>query len=73
MITQQLEVQKLDEDRKAIIQWLSTADPSVNFHAACRKCQPETGKWLINRPDFKEWTVVPNSFCWLYGIRECEL
>ena len=63
----------LKEDREAIIHWLSTTDPSVNFHASCRKCQPETGQWLINRPDFKYWRGVSNSFLWLYGIRELSL
>jgi hypothetical protein len=69
-IKNQLDSQKSDENREAIIRWLSTTDPSVNFHASRRKCQPETGIWLINRADFKNWKVSPNSFLWLYGIRE---
>ncbi|KAH8792864.1 hypothetical protein F5882DRAFT_516605 [Hyaloscypha sp. PMI_1271] len=67
-IKNHLESQKLDEDRESIIKWLSTTDPSVNFHASCRKCQPETGQWLITRPDFKYWREFPNSFLWLSTI-----
>ena len=67
---QQFEAQTIDDDREAIIQWLSTTDPSVNHHAACQKCQPETGKWLVDRADFKEWKAAQNSLLWLYGIRE---
>jgi ankyrin repeat domain-containing protein 50 len=65
----ELEAQQIDADREAIIHWLSTTDPSVNFHASCKKCQPETGTWLLDRRDFKEWTVSQNSLLWIHGIR----
>jgi ankyrin repeat domain-containing protein 50 len=72
-IKYQLEAQKTDGDRVAIIYWLSTTDPSVNFHASCKKCQPETGKWVVDRGDFNEWRVSRNSFLWIHGIRKCLL
>jgi hypothetical protein len=65
-----LENQKVNEEREAIIRWLSTTDPSANFHASRKKCQSETGQWLINRADFEDWKMSPNSLLWLYGIRE---
>ncbi|KAE9371255.1 hypothetical protein N431DRAFT_376754 [Stipitochalara longipes BDJ] len=70
-IKNHLEAQKTDKERELIIRWLSTTDPSVNFDASCRKCQPETGQWLINRAEFKDWRASPNSFLWLYGIPGC--
>ena len=66
----QLETQKFDGEREAMIHWLATTDPSTNYHASCKKCQPETGKWFSERNDFKEWGVTPNSLLWIYGIRE---
>lgn len=68
-IKYELEAQKINVDRGAIIRWLSTSDPSVNFHASCEKCQPETGTWLLDRRDFKEWRTSQNSLLWIHGIR----
>lgn len=69
-IKHQIETQKLDDDQQAIVDWLSTTDPSINYHASCKKCQPETGRWLIDQKNFQEWQHAPNSFLWLFGIRE---
>lgn len=52
-----------------IMQWLSKADPSSNHHSACKKHQPGTGEWLINRTDFEEWKKTPGLLLWLHGIR----
>ncbi|CZR54758.1 uncharacterized protein PAC_04642 [Phialocephala subalpina] len=68
-IKDELKAQKIDVDREAIIHWLSTSDPSVNFHTSCKKCQPKTGTWLLNRRDFKEWRVSQNSLLWIHGIQ----
>jgi hypothetical protein len=69
-ITHQLESQKLDTDREAIIQWLSSTDPSTNHQAACKKAQPGTGKWLLDHKDFQHWRSTPNSRLWVHGIRK---
>jgi ankyrin repeat domain-containing protein 50 len=69
-ITQQLDAKKLDDDREAIIRWLSTTDPSTNFHAARKKCQPGSGRWLLERDEFKSWQAAQNTLLWLHGIRE---
>ncbi|KAN0115502.1 hypothetical protein V8E51_005046 [Hyaloscypha variabilis] len=57
-----------DTHREALIKWLSTLDPSINYNSAREKHQPETGKWLTEESaDFKNWESAPNSFIWLNG------
>jgi hypothetical protein len=72
-ITHQLDSQKLDKDREAIIQWLSSTDPSTNHQVACKKCQTGTGRWLVDHTEFQEWRSIHNSLLWLHGIRKCSL
>jgi hypothetical protein len=60
---------RTDEYRERILRWLSTTDPSSNYHAACKKRQPATGQWLIKRPEIQEWKRTRNSLLWLHGIR----
>jgi hypothetical protein len=60
-----------DTRRAALINWLSTVDPSVNYNTAREKHQPETSKWLTQESaDFKNWESAPNSFLWLNGKGE---
>jgi hypothetical protein len=69
-ITQTLESQRIDDDRGEIIQWLSTTDPSTNYHAACQKRQPGSGRWLLESSDFKQLFITRKSILWLRGIRK---
>ncbi|KAJ6524908.1 hypothetical protein DFH09DRAFT_185693 [Mycena vulgaris] len=35
---------------------------------AANKRHAETGLWLLERPEFREWIYTPSSFLWLHGI-----
>ena len=50
---------------------MSAPDPSVNQHAASRKCQKDTGGWLLADPAYVDWRDRPNSFLWLQGFAGC--
>lgn len=50
--------------------WLSAPDVSVNFNAARRKHQPETGAWFIGGAQFSQWKDSPERVLCLYGARE---
>jgi len=54
-----------------ICTWLSTPDPSTNYHKAHKQRQAETGLWLLDGPKFKEWKQRAASRLWLYGIPGC--
>lgn len=51
--------------------WLSAPDPSVNQNAASKKCQKDTGGWLLTDPAYLDWRDRPNSFLWLQGFAGC--
>ncbi len=60
-----------DGNRAKLIQWLSAADPSINYISAREKHEAETGDWLIKEStDFKNWKNAPNSFLWVNGKGE---
>jgi hypothetical protein len=43
----------------------------MSSHAAARKkCKSMTGLWFTQGPQFEQWLNSPNSFVWIYGIRE---
>jgi hypothetical protein len=69
-LKEQVTAHQTDEYRDKVVQWLSTTDPSSNHHAACKKHQPTTGKWLLRQAQFTEWKMERNSFLWLYGKRK---
>ncbi|KAJ7478455.1 hypothetical protein FB451DRAFT_1032362, partial [Mycena latifolia] len=49
-------------------EWLKPADIAISEQDAANKCHPETGKWLLERAEFKEWIYAPRSLLWLHGI-----
>ena len=51
--------------------WLSAPDPSVNQNAASKKCQKDTGGWLLGDPVYLDWRDRPDSFLWLQGFAGC--
>ena len=59
----------LDEMKEKIRIWLAAPNPSSNHHAARREHQRETGKWLTEGSQFKNWKSLSGSFLWLHGIR----
>jgi ankyrin repeat domain-containing protein 50 len=69
-VVQKLNDQNLDDNREAILRWFFITDPSTNHNAACKKCQPGSGRWVFERPEFKQWQATGNSLLWLHGMRE---
>jgi ankyrin repeat domain-containing protein 50 len=61
------EAQK-DTQRRELLSWLSSIDPSENYNSARDRHEAETGNWLVqgNR-DFEHWETSPNSLLWLHG------
>jgi hypothetical protein len=51
-------------------QWLDATNVIASHTRARKKCQKMTGKWLLNGEQFRHWSRSPNSFLWIYGIRE---
>lgn len=69
--TEALDRAQKDVDRRnEIMAWLNKADPSSNHQAACQKHEPGTGKWIIDRKEFKDWEAGGNSILWVHGIGE---
>ncbi|EPE31376.1 ankyrin repeat protein [Glarea lozoyensis ATCC 20868] len=70
-LKENIEKQKDDSTRLKIIRWLSTTDPSSNFHSGCEGHQSTSGSWVLNHTSYKNWSQSPNSFLWLHGIPGC--
>jgi hypothetical protein len=62
---------RLSYHEKEIRDWLSAADPSINYANALEKRQKGTGLWFIEGQDFADWQTQSNSFLWLHGIPGC--
>jgi flagellar biosynthesis GTPase FlhF len=57
-----------DNEREALLRWLSTVDPSSNYNSARREHALSTSQWLVEQSsDFQKWEVDPNSLLWLHG------
>lgn len=57
-----------DTQRKGLLDWLTSIDPSENYNSARRRHKDKTGDWLIKEnEDFKQWQQNPNSLLWLHG------
>ena len=50
---------------------MSAPDPSVNQNAASKKCQKDTGGWLLTNPAYLDWRDRSDSFLWLQGFAGC--
>ena len=62
-------VLKLAGIREEIRVWLAAPNPSPNYQAARRQHQPQTGKWLTEGSDFRDWKSFSGTFLWLHGLR----
>ncbi|KAH7350622.1 hypothetical protein BKA65DRAFT_242529 [Rhexocercosporidium sp. MPI-PUGE-AT-0058] len=66
-----IEAAQKDSGRSALLDWLSSVDPSLNYNNARGKYDQGghgTGDWLIrNNKDFEKWKIAPNSLMWLNG------
>ncbi|KAJ7440238.1 ectomycorrhiza-induced ankyrin-domain/NACHT-domain-containing protein [Mycena latifolia] len=59
----------IDEDmRTKVEKWLHPANVAASGQDAANQRHGETGKWLLERAEFKEWIYAPHSLLWLHGI-----
>jgi hypothetical protein len=57
-----------DRNRNEVLDWLVTTDPSPNHNNACHLHEPETGTWLIDSEEYRDWKDGGTRFLWLNGI-----
>ena len=58
----------LDTQRKEVLHWLCSIDPSTNHNAAHATHEPNTGTWLTKSQEFDRWWTGANRFLFLIGI-----
>ncbi|KAJ6438813.1 ankyrin [Purpureocillium lavendulum] len=51
----QLNQRQAAQDCRAILNWLTPVDISVQQHDHFRRRQPETGQWLLESPEYQSW------------------
>jgi hypothetical protein len=57
-----------DNERKELLNWLSSVDPWTNYNSARRNHAQSTSNWLVEEStEFKKWEKEQNSFLWLHG------
>jgi hypothetical protein len=69
-IKREMDAAKENTIRRNIRDWLLPPDPSSSYRSANEKRQPGTGEWFLKSLEFERWKTTPNSFAWLYGLRE---
>ncbi|KAL2833732.1 hypothetical protein BDW59DRAFT_156533 [Aspergillus cavernicola] len=71
LITQgigKLQIAQHDQERDAILRWLSSIDMAAVHKIATSKHVPTTGDWLINSAKFSCWLDGESDFMWIHGI-----
>ncbi len=61
---------RLDQERRAIAEWLSSLNFKVTQSDVFKNRQEGTGQWLLNSKDFKHWVSGTQETLWCPGIRE---
>lgn len=51
----------------AIVNWLSPADPSIDYNTALKAWHTGTGQWLLDCNEYKTWKAKQRPFLWLNG------
>lgn len=61
----------LGEKRRNILRWISTSEDEKHHRQANENMLENTGQWLLNKPQFREWQCASASgILWLHGIRK---
>ncbi|KAJ6524894.1 hypothetical protein DFH09DRAFT_1372078 [Mycena vulgaris] len=56
-------------DAKLLNEWVRPPEGVADSQRiAANKHHPETGLWLLEPSEFREWIYAPSSFLWLHGI-----
>lgn len=59
----------LDEERRAIINWLSPLNFFTKQNDVFSSRQEGTGQWLLESKDFKDWIWGTEKTLWCPGMR----
>ncbi|KAH8153587.1 uncharacterized protein LAJ45_02400 [Morchella importuna] len=65
------EALRMEEKRENVLNWLYPEDPEARHNEISNRRQRETGSWLTERPEFREWLLhhdPASLFLWGYGI-----
>ncbi|KAJ7465570.1 ankyrin repeat-containing domain protein [Mycena latifolia] len=54
--------------RRNLKEWLQPANVAISERDAANRRHPETGKWLLERAEFRGWIYAPHSLLWVHGI-----
>jgi hypothetical protein len=57
----------LEERRLEVLKWLLRTDALAFHNSEYARHETGTGLWFLQRKEYTEWRVTPNSFLWLYG------
>ncbi|KAK5135374.1 hypothetical protein LTR08_005316 [Meristemomyces frigidus] len=60
-----------DHRRQLIDRWLSPPDVSVNYNRAKELRHADTGLWLLESDQYKDWKAKVKPALWLHGIPGC--
>jgi len=63
----------LERKHRAVLEFLSTADHTINHKVAQKLQQVGTGKWFLDGKVFQGWLNSEKSFLWVYGIGICKI
>jgi len=58
-------------EREDFLRWLSPHPFEQVHERTYAKKHPETGDWLLHRPEFERWVISQDSaVLWCYGKRQ---
>lgn len=71
-IQNSIEFAQLNDKREKILDWLRPNDPKER-HTICRQQHEEgTNQWILDNPDFREWTNEPRRNIWVSLAQESQ-
>lgn len=61
----QQNAQRLQEERRAVLDWLTKLDYAPQYYDFLDRRQPGTGRWLLNSGEYTAWVAAstPTLFC----------
>lgn len=57
-----------DEMRRSLFTWFSPRNPEDHHNAALQLQYPGTCTWILDTPEFEEWTREGDQLLWVHGI-----
>ena len=70
-LTHEVQAAAIEQRHEQIFRWLAAPDPSSNHNKACQAKQQETGRWLLESLNYRNWRDHRKTFLWLHGIPGC--